>query len=159
MLLSLSVLPARITYGAEIFGAGSTQFAVLAGSGSAFNNDYLILGGGVSYYVSDGVGVGLTYENWSGNSPRISQISPSIQYVFYREYSLRPYVGAFYRDTAIAEQSSINSVGGRAGVYLTSGPNSVFGVGLAYESYLNCQAAVFGSCSSTYPEISIIFGF
>ena len=159
VFLLLAVLPARAYDGAGVFGQGSTQFSLLAGSGTAFNTDYLILGAGVNYYVLDGVGIGLSYANWSGNGPAINQVSPSIDYVFLRESSLQPYVGAFYRHSAIADQTAINSLGGRAGVYFTSGGNSVIGVGVAYESYLNCQAAIFGSCSETYPEISLVFGF
>ena len=159
LLLLLVALPARALDGAGVFGQGSTQLSLLAGSGTAFNSDYLILGAGINYYILDGVGVGLSYANWSGNGPAINQISPSIEYVFYRENSIQPYVGVFYRHSAIADQSGINSLGGRAGVYFTTGSNSIIGVGLAYESYLNCQTAVFGSCSETYPEISIVFGF
>jgi hypothetical protein len=159
MLLLLSTLPARAAEVAGIFGQGSTQFSLLAGSGSAFNNNYLIIGAGASYYVLNGVGVGLSYENWSGSSPGINKISPSVQYVFYRATSLQPYVGGFYRHAMISGLSSINSVGVRAGVYFASGPRSILGVGLAYEAYLNCQTAIYSSCSETYPEISIIFGF
>jgi hypothetical protein len=159
LLLLLSPFSVRAADVAGIFGQGSTQFSLLAGSGTAFNNDYLIVGAGVNYYVADGVGVGLSYENWSGNGPSINKTSPSVQYVFYQAYQIKPYVGVFYRHAAIADLPSINSVGGRAGVYFESGSKAVIGVGLAYESYLNCQTTVYSSCSETYPEISIIFGF
>jgi hypothetical protein len=159
MLLILSPLPASAADGAGIFRQGSAQFSLLAGSGNAFNNNYLVLGAGVSYYVLDRVGVGLSYENWSGSSPGINKISPSLQYVFYRQYFLQPYVGGFYRHTVISGLPSINSVGARAGVYFAAGPGSVVGAGLAYESYRNCQTAIYNSCSETYPEISFIFGF
>lgn len=62
-LLLFSMLPARAADVAGIFNQGSTQLSLLAGSGSAFNNNYLILGASASYYVLDGVGVGLSYEN------------------------------------------------------------------------------------------------
>lgn len=159
ILLLFSMFPAHAADVGGIFGQGSTQVSLLAGSGSAFNNNYLILGAGASYYVLDGVGVGLSYENWSGSSPGINRISPSVQYVFYRTSSLQPYVGGFYRHAFVSGQPNINSVGVRAGVYFASGHRSIFGVGLAYESYLDCQTAIYGSCSETYPEISIIFGF
>ena len=158
-LLLFSMLPARAADVAGIFDQGSTQLSLMAGSGSAFNNNYLILGAGASYYVLDGVGIGLSYENWSGSSPGINRISPSVQYVFDRTSTWQPYVGGFYRHAFISGQPNIDSVGVRAGVYFASGRRSIFGVGLAYESYLNCQTAIYGSCSETYPEISIIFGF
>lgn len=159
MLLLLSPLPAGAADVAGIFEQGSAQFSLLAGSGYAFNNNYLVIGGGASYYVIDRVGVGLSYENWSGSSPGINKISPSVQYVFHRRYSLQPYVGGFYRHSAFSGLPSINSVGARAGVYFPAGPRSVIGAGLAYEAYLNCQAAIYNSCSDAYPEISFIFGF
>jgi outer membrane protein W len=159
VLLLLPTFTSRATFAGDFFAQGSSQFSLLAGSGTAYNNDYLILGVGVNYYLIDGLGVGLSYENWSGNSPSINQTSPSIQYVFSQGYSIRPYIGAFYRNTAIANQSSINSEGARAGVYFTAGSNSVIGIGLVYESYLNCQPTVFGGCSETYPEIALLFGF
>lgn len=159
MALLMSTLPVRAADMAGMFGQGSTQFSLLAGSGYAFNNNYLVIGAGMSYYVLDGVGVGLSYENWSGSSPSINKTSPSIQYVFYRESSLQPYVGGFYRHSVISGLPSINSVGARAGVYFASGRRSVVGIGLAYESYLNCQTAIYNSCSEAYPEFSFIFGF
>ena len=159
LLLMLPIMPVQASGGVGMFGQGATQFSLIAGSGTAFNNDYLIFGAGINYYISDGVGVGLSYENWSGNTPGINQTTPSIEYVFYRSYPLQPYVGGFYRHTAIANQTSMNSVGGRAGFYFSAGPRSVFGFGLTYESFINCQPAVFGACSESYPEISLIFGF
>ncbi|BCK87022.1 hypothetical protein MIZ01_0792 [Sideroxyarcus emersonii] len=159
ILLSILTLPACAADVAGIFDRGSTQFSLVAGSGSAFNNSYLILGAGTTYYVADGVGVGLSYENWSGSSPGINKISPSVQYVFNRQASLWPYMGGFYRHSVISGLPGINSVGARAGVYFAAGHSSVAGVGLAYESYLNCQTAIYNSCSEIYPEISFIFGF
>jgi hypothetical protein len=159
ILLLFSPFQVQAADAAGIFGQGSTQFSLVAGSGYAFNNNYLVLGGGVSYYVLDRVGVGLSYENWSGSSPGINKISPSVQYVFPRLYSLQPYLGGFYRHSVISGLPSINSVGVRAGVYFAAGDRSLVGAGLAYESYLNCQTAIYNSCSEAYPEISFIFGF
>ncbi len=159
LLLLLPPLWARAADAVGIFGQGSTQFSLLAGSGYAFNNNYLVIGAGVSYYVLDGVGVGLSYENWSGGSPGINKTSPSVQYVFYRSSWLQPYVGGFYRHAVVSGLPNINSVGARAGVYFAAGPRSVVGLGLAYEAYLNCQTAIYSSCSETNPEISFIFGF
>ncbi|OIQ95466.1 hypothetical protein GALL_225290 [mine drainage metagenome] len=159
MLLSMSTLPACAADVAGIFDRGSTQFSILAGSGYAFNNSYLVIGAGATYYVADGVGVGLSYENWSGNSPGINKISPSVQYVFNRWSSMWPYLGGFYRHSIMSGLPSIDSVGARAGVYFASGSRSVVGIGLAHESYLDCQTAIYSSCSETYPEISFIFGF
>jgi hypothetical protein len=159
VLLLLFSLPVKAADAAGMFQQGSTQFSLHLGSGYAFDNNYLILGGGASYYVLDGVSVGLSYENWSGSSPAINKTSPFIQYVLNQNSSLHPYVGGFYRHANISGLPGINSVGARAGIYVTSGPSSVIGFGLAYESYMDCQTAIYRSCSESYPEISLIFGF
>jgi hypothetical protein len=159
MVLVLFVFPAHAVSRGEMFGQGNTQFSLLAGNGYAFDTNYFVIGAGVSYYVADRLGVGLSYENWSGNGPGINKTTPSIQYVFYTASAVQPYAGAFFRHAAITDLPGINSIGARAGVYFTSGAISVIGVGVAYESYLDCQAAIYTTCSEIYPEISIIFGF
>jgi hypothetical protein len=159
MILLLSVFPALAGNKGEMFGQGNTQFSLLAGNGYAFDTNYFVIGAGVSYYVADRLGVGLSYENWSGNGPGINKTTPSIQYVFDTANTVQPYAGAFFRHAAITDLPSINSIGARAGVYFTSGSRSVIGVGFAYESYLDCQTAIYSTCSESYPEISIIFGF
>jgi hypothetical protein len=159
IFLLLTTLPVCAADVGGIFEQGSAQFSVLGGSGSAFNNNYLVIGAGANYYVADRVGVGLSYENWSGSSPGIQKISPSIQYVFHRLDYLQPYVGGFYRHSVITGQSGINSVGVRAGVYFPTGNKSVVGAGLAFESYLSCKSATYNSCNEAYPEVSFIIGF
>jgi hypothetical protein len=159
MLILLSMCPAHAANSGGMFDQGSTQFSLLAGNGYAFNTNYFVIGAGVNYYVADRLGVGLSYENWSGNGPGINKTTPSIQYVFDTANTIQPYVGAFYRHAAISDLPSINSIGARAGIYFTSGSRSVIGFGVAYESYLNCDPAIYTTCSESYPEISIIFGF
>lgn len=158
-LVSLPSLPARAAGVGGMFEQGQTHFLLEAGSGTAYNNNYLILGLGVTHYVQDGLGVGLSYENWSGSSPGINQISPSVQYVFNAASAVRPYIGAFYRRTSVSGQSGFNSVGARGGIYFAAGRHSAIGAGVVAESYLNCRATPFGSCSQSYPELSVIIGF
>lgn len=159
LLASCSAFPAHAASAGGMFEQGRTFFMLEAGSGTAYNNSYLILGLGVNYYVADGLGVGLSYENWSGGSPGLNQIAPSVQYVFYQASTIKPYVGAFYRHTSVSGQSGFNSAGARAGVYFASSRHSAIGVGLVEESYLNCQKAAFGTCSQSYPELSILVAF
>ena len=159
MLLLLVALPVHAAGARGMFGQGRTQFSLMAGSASAFNNNYMLIGASASYYVLDGLGVGLSLENWSGADPAITKVSPFAQYVFSLGGSVQPYVGGFYRHTTIAGLPGLNSVGGRAGIYITSSPNSSIGIGLVQESYLDCNETTYRSCSSTYPDISITFGF
>jgi len=159
LLALLSCAPAQAAGGAGMFGQGQTHLMIEAGNGYAFNNGYLILGAGVSYYVLDGLGVGLAFENWSGGTPGIRKITPSAQYVFYQGSSIKPYIGGFYRHATITGLPSLNSVGARAGVYFASGSHAAIGAGIVHESYLNCQTAIYATCSESYPEISAVFSF
>jgi len=144
---------------AGVFSRGRTFFSVVGGSGSAFNDSYLVLGVGASYYLADGLSIGLSAESWTGGDPGITKLTPSIQYVFYQVPRVSPYVGAFYRRTYIDNLPDLDSVGGRAGVFLAAGRNSFVGIGVVYESYLDCDTSVYRDCNDTYPEISFTFAF
>ena len=159
MLLLLAALPVHAAGAGGMFGQGRTHFSLMAGTAYAFDNSYMLIGASASYYVLDGLGIGLAVENWSGADPAITKVSPFAQYVFALGTSVRPYIGGFYRHTTIAGSPSLNSVGGRAGIYIRSSPNSAIGIGLVQESYLDCNEATYRSCSSSYSEISIAFGF
>ena len=64
------------------FSANSTAVGVVLGSGSAFNDDYLILGVGVGYYVVDGLELGIDLHHCFSGDPSITKLSPQIRYVF-----------------------------------------------------------------------------
>ena len=144
---------------AGLFAKGRTHVVATAGVGSAFNDDYLVLGLGVSYYVIDGLNVGLAFESWTGGDPKMRKLTPSAQYVFYQLGRIKPYVGAFYRRTYIDGLPDIDSAGGRAGAYFQAGRNAYLGAGVVYESYVDCQERTYRSCSSTYPEVTFTFAF
>jgi hypothetical protein len=144
---------------AGVFGKGRTHGVVTAGTGYAFDESYLVLGVGVTYYVVDGLGVGLFFESWSGADPGMTKITPSVQYVFHQMQALKPYVGAFYRRTDIDGLPDLDSAGARAGVYLRAGRNVYFGLGVVYESYLDCEKAIYRECDSTYGELSFTLAF
>jgi hypothetical protein len=151
--------PAAAQTAAGVFGKGRTHFILTAGSGYAFDESYLVLGIGASYYVVDGLNVGVHFESWSGGDPGMTKITPSAQYVFYQVQHVKPYVGAFFRRTRIEGLDDLDSVGGRAGVYIQAGRNAFIGVGGVYESYLDCNTGVYRECDSTYGEISVTFAF
>lgn len=159
MLLLLSAFPVSAAAEGGMFGQGRTQFSLAIGNGYAFDNRYLVIGGSASYYVLDGLGVGLSLENWSGGGAGITRYAPFAQYVFYQASTVQPYVGGFYRHTAVAGLPGINSVGERAGIYIVSGSNVFVGVGFVHESYLDCQQTIYRTCSETYPDISLTFVF
>jgi hypothetical protein len=144
---------------AGAFSQGRMHFVATAGSGSAFDEDYVVLGLGASYYLLDGLGVGLHYEFWSGGDPDITKITGSLQYVFHQMQTVKPYVGGFYRRTDVDGLSDLDSVGGRAGVYVGAGRNAYLGLGVVYESYLDCNETVYRSCDSTYAEVTFTIAF
>jgi hypothetical protein len=151
--------PAGAVEVAGVFSKGSTHLSITGGNGYAFDETYLVLGLGVSYYLFDGFNIGLNVESWSGASPSMYTVTPSVQYVFYQIPRLKPYVGAFFRRSYIDGLPDIDSTGGRAGVYIATGRSAYIGVGAVYESYIDCNKAIYISCSDTYPEVSFTFAF
>jgi len=159
LLLSLSASLVQAAGISGMLAEGRAQFSVTAGNAYAFENRYFVIGGSASYYVLDGLGVGISLENWSGSGPRITKYAPFVQYVFYQIPLWHPYVGSFFRRTTVAGLPSINSVGARAGVMMASGANASVSIGFVHESYLDCNVSVYRVCSETYPDISVAFGF
>lgn len=159
MLLVLSALPVRAAGVGGMFEEGRSQFSLVAGNAHAFENSYFVIGGSASYYVADGLGVGLSLERWSGGGPGITKYAPFVQYVFYQASVVQPYVGAFYRHAAIAGLPDMNSAGARAGVLIGTGTNAYMSVGFVHESYLDCQETIYRVCSETYPDVTLIFAF
>jgi hypothetical protein len=141
------------------FGQGRATLSVFGGSGSAFSQSYFVLGVGANYYVIQGLGLGLNFESWLGNTPGIYKLTPNVQYVFTLIPSVQPYVGVFYRRVFVDDLSDLNSVGTRVGAYLPVGPNTHFGLGGVYEKYLDCNQSSYHSCDDFYPEISFTVSF
>jgi hypothetical protein len=158
-LLALSSGVVRAAEVAGVFGQGRTHVIATAGTGHAFNESYLVLGLGVSYYVIDGLNLGLSFESWTGGDPGMRKLTPSAQYVFYRMERIKPYVGVFYRRTYVDGLQDIDSAGGRAGAYVRAGRNAYIGAAVVYESYVDCNNTVYRSCSSTYPEVTFTLAF
>lgn len=157
-MLFSAALPAEAA-GRDPFADGSMRLSVLVGNGYAFDESYLIVGVGFGYFIAKGLEIGIDGESWSSGNPGITKISPAVRYVLPTNSAVRPYVGAFYRRTMIETFDDLNSAGGRAGVYFTSGQGSYFGLGAVYEKYFSCSEAVYKSCSDSYPEIIFAFTF
>jgi hypothetical protein len=157
-LLLCATLPADAA-GRDPFAEGSMRVSVIVGNGYTFDQSYLVVGVGFGYFVATGLELGLDAESWSSGTPGITKISPALRYVVPTNSTIRPYIGAFYRWTMIENHDNLNSVGGRAGIYLLSGQGSYFGAGIVYEKYLSCDEAVYSTCSSTYSEIIFAIAF
>lgn len=144
------------------FSKNSTSLGVFVGSGRAFDDDYIILGVGVGYYVTEGLELGLDLQRWFSGEPTITKVSPQIRYVFTRANPVKPYVGAFYRRTSFDEFDGIeiddqDSFGYRVGAYFSSGNRVYVGAGVVYEEYEDCSRVT--DCSTTSPEILFTVSF
>lgn len=163
LLTAISALaiaaPAIAASDAGPFQQGSLRMSIMLGSGRAFQQDYTILGLGLGYYVADGLEAGVDVESWQGNDPRITRLSPQLLYVLKTAGNAKPYAGVFYRRTFIGQYRDVNDAGARAGLLFLYGRKAYLGLGLAYESHLNCDRTVYESCSDTYPELRLAIMF
>jgi hypothetical protein len=140
--------------GSIAFKQGSTRLAIHGGGSTAFNQTYSVFGIGGSYFVADGIEVGLDAEAWSGASPGITQVSPQVRYVLNAAGPFNPYAGVFYQRAFIRNNPDNDTVGGRVGVFYAAGQNTTFGAGVVHANHLNCDRAMYSSCSETRPELS-----
>ena len=167
IFLSLSTITSATSVGtggiSTAFSKNSTSVGVVLGSGSAFNDNYLILGVGVGYYVVRGLELGIDVQHWFSGDPSITKVSPKITYVFTQPKVIKPYVGAFYRRTYFgdfdngASLDDQDSFGYRAGAYFSTNNRLYIGGGIVYEEYKDCDPSY--DCSTTYPEILFMVSF
>ncbi len=156
-LFALAVVGCVGSANAGPFDRGSTQISLTVGNGRAFDQNYTVYGAGFSYYVRNGLAVGLDAESWRGATPTIDKVSPHASFVWRLSPQLNPYLGGFYRHVSIDGYDDRNSYGVRAGVYMRSGRRAYLGAGIVYDRLLNCDAAVYKECSTTYPEFHLLF--
>jgi hypothetical protein len=137
------------------FSRGSVRLTLLVGVGSTITDEYLILGGGLGYFVVNGLEVGLDYEAWFLASPVMHRVSPETRYVFHMVPVIKPYVGVFYRHTFITEgYDDMDHVGARGGLfYVPEGGRLFVGGGAVYERLLDCTSGALVDCDAVYPEI------
>jgi hypothetical protein len=138
------------------FSRGSFVISIILGQGSTSFDDYFILGGGMGYFVIDGLAPGLQYEVWLGGDPTLHRLTPDVRYVLHFVPVLKPYVGVFYRHTFVESFDDWDSVGARGGaIYVPNGPVFV-GLGAVYERLLDCQL---DDCDTIGPELLIGVSF
>jgi hypothetical protein len=159
LLLLLTAAPVSMARADGMFRQGSLELALMGGGGTAFDKSYFIIGGSAGYYLLDGLGVGLSYEHWSGDGSTITKYSPYAQYVMYQASTVKPYVGGFYRHTSVTGYPALESIGARAGVYIAETSNAYLGLGLVHESFLDCQQTIYADCSVTFFDLSFVFSF
>ena len=144
---------------ADPFSKGNVRTSIVVGGGHALGDDYFVVGAGVGYYVIDGLEAGLDLDAWLGGERDISSVSPELRYVFHDSPGAKPYAGVFYRHTFIEDLDDLDAIGLRGGLFLMRGRATYLGIGVLYNSYLDCDEDVYSSCTETYPEIVISVAF
>lgn len=155
MLTTAGSVLADIGISKGLFERGRFRASASGALGTAFNEDYFVLGLGLGYYLADGLELGVNGEAWTGNDPGIYKLRPQLTYVFTQGQRLMPYVGAFYQRTYFESFPDLDSYGGRAGIFTSIGGRGYAGAGLVYEKYVDCNETIYDSCDSTYPEFMI----
>ncbi len=139
------------------FSKGSLGLTLMIGSASVGDSDYLVLGAGASYFVLDGLSLGLDADVWFLDDPTVYTTTPQLRYVLYFVPVLKPYVGTFYRHYFFTDGfDDLDSVGVRLGGYFVSDSGSYLGIGAIYERFLACDDT-YWQCDGWYPELT--FGF
>lgn len=158
ILLSF-VLTCFSNINAAPFDKGSQSLSLIVGSGSSFNENYIIVGGGYGYYVLDGLELGIDAQAWLSGTPKIYKVSPQVEYVFDISPRFKPYAGVFYRRTYTEGIDDLNSIGYRVGLIFMGKSNTYFGAGYVYEEYQDCSTTIYSDCSTSYPEILFSISF
>lgn len=145
--------------GASIFGQGKAHVSINGGYGTYNDEDYFILGGGLGYYILNGLDLGVDGQAWLGSDPTLYQVSPKVTYTFYQSEKFKPYIGAFYRRTFYEGLKDLDSAGGRAGLATALNEHSYLRVGAVYQKHFDCNSAIYDKCSEILPEFSISFSY
>ncbi len=151
MLAALAVVSAQDH---DPFARGQIRLAIVLGSTSAFDSNYIVGGGGVGYFVADGAELGVNAQFWFGGAPEVASVEPQVRYVLSFVPTVKPYVGGFYRRWFIADgYADFDAVGGRAGFfYVPEDGRSYLGFGAVYEQIVS---ACSGECAYVYPELYV----
>ncbi|MEM6532355.1 MAG: hypothetical protein AAF654_07015 [Myxococcota bacterium] len=142
----------------ELFAEGRTRLSVAAGSGRFAGTNRIIVGGGLGYFIVDGLELSIEADAWFGGDVGLARVSPSARYVFWQITGITPYAGAFYRRWFVgAPFDDLDTVGVRLGGFAGRTGQSYLGLGLAYERQVAPECSE--SCSYLYPELTVALGF
>jgi len=139
-----------------LFKSGQKNFGFSAGSSTGFGNTYTVIGANFNYFVQDDLSVGVGYQGWFGNDPKINELSIPITYYYPYSDQYHPYAGFRYSHTFIDDPyEDYNVYGIRAGLAMAFGANSFMSIGWV-QDYRESDGK---SDSEGYPEISMGFAF
>ncbi|MCA9564594.1 MAG: hypothetical protein KC561_13950 [Myxococcales bacterium] len=153
--LGLAILPTQAL--ASPFDQGNIRIALGGGTSVGFGSHYFVIGAGVGYFVMDGWEVAVDSPFWLGESPFVSQLSPSTTYYFHWLPVVHPYTGVFYRHWFVGDDiDDIDTLGFRVGAVFTASTNFYAGGGVVYESVVSeCDE----NCTDVYPEFRVGLSF
>lgn len=138
---------------ADPFEQGKVRVSLSGGTIHTYDSTYFVLGGGVGYFVLDGLELGLDGTHWFGGTPSVSKLSPGVQYFLYQLDPFIPYVGGFYKHWFVSDgYRDLDTLGGRVGLVFVVGSSLYLGVGAVHEVIVSSCS---GDCSDTYPEVII----
>ena len=139
------------------FKKGKVRVGFYGGAGSTLSQTYFIIGAGVGYYLMNGLEAGVDLEGWVLQSPSFWKVTPQVRYVLWQLNPIRPYVGAFWRNTFVSgDFEDYTSWGGRGGIAYRKGGNYL-ALGVVYEKFNNYTG--FGDDYVVYPEIGFWISF
>ena len=142
------------------FDQGRFGLSISGGSTNNFGERYTAIGGGVGYYVLDGLQLGMSFIEEFGDGPNLFKLSPNVQYVaqpLVYKWLLVPYVGAFFNHWFVGDNfPDVNTVGGRLGLLYVGQSRIVIGGGIAVERVVSeCSQ----DCTDIYPDFVIALSF
>jgi hypothetical protein len=137
------------------FDQGRFGLSAGAGSQSAFGVRYFAIAAGATYFVLDGVGVGLGAQYQWGDGPNIARLTPEVRYVaqpLVYKWPVVPYVGTFYSHWFIGDNyDDQDAIGARSGLLYVGG-SVILGLGVAVEHIVSTCTM---DCTSVYPDLTI----
>jgi len=153
--LLLIVLLSNHAYSAP-FDQGQGHVSATLGNGTLLNQDYIVLGVGYGYFLTNGLDISVDLNLWLDGDPTIYQVTPEVRYVFYMVPKIKPYIGTFYRRNYIEGFDDVNAYGYRAGVYWLAGANTYIGYGVTHSKLSDCKKNIYFQCEDTYSELSFV---
>ncbi len=155
--LAVGLLAASPTSAADgPFSSGKLRGSVGGGYNGATQR--ITVGGGLGYFLYDGLLAELDGAYSFNADPSYWMLSPGVRYVAYFVPVVHPYVGVFYR-RLFFEEDGQDSVGARGGAFLRAGRHVFVGAGVLYEKILDCPFDDDDECSLVWPEISFGISF
>lgn len=141
------------------FQQGAVSLSLMVATAFAGDNEYMILGGGLGFYVANGFQIGVDGAVWVFDSPTIGTITPKLEYVLSPIPIIKPYLGGFFRHYIVGDgRDDFQAIGGRFGAYVAPGNAAYFGFGGVYEHQLDCGRRVI-PCDQWYPELTVAVSF